>query len=37
MTFQGQLLNDSISKNRLKWHISPFLEAGFENFFDSNV
>ena len=36
VTFQGQL-NDSFSKDRLKRHISPFLEVGFEKFFDSHL
>ena len=35
-TFQGQL-NDSISKDGLKRPISPFLEAGFEKFFDNHL
>ena len=33
MKFQGQL-NDSISKDRLKWPISPFLEVVSEKFMD---
>ena len=36
VTFQGQL-NDSISKDRLKRPISPILEVGFENVFDSHL
>ena len=36
VTFQGQL-NDSISKDRLKRSISPFLEVGFEKFFDNHL
>ena len=36
VTFQGQL-NDSFSKDRLKRPISPFLEMGFETFFDSHL
>ena len=36
VTFQGQL-NDSISKDRLKRPVSPFLEVGFEKFFDSQL
>ena len=34
MKFQGQLKR-LISKDRLKRPISPFLEVGFEKFFDS--
>ena len=29
--------NDSIVKDGLKWPISPFLEVGFEKFFDSHL
>ena len=29
--------NDSISKDRLKQPISPFLEVGFETFFDNHL
>ena len=29
--------NDAISKDRLKRPISPFLEVGFGNFFDSRL
>ena len=36
VTFQGQL-NGSISKDRLKRPISPFLEVGFEKFFDIHL
>ena len=36
VTFQGHL-NDSINNNRLKRLISPFLEVGFEKFFDSHL
>ena len=36
MTFQGHQ-NDSVSKDRLKRPISPFLEVVFENFFDSHL
>ena len=37
VTFQGQLTDDSFSKDRLKQPISPFLEVGFEKFFDSHL
>ena len=30
-------LNDPISKDRLKRPISPLLEVGFENFFNSHM
>ena len=33
--FQGQL--DSISKDKLKWPVSPLLEVGFKKFFDSHM
>ena len=36
VAFQGQL-NDSFSTVQLKLPISPFLELGFENFFDSHL
>ena len=32
VTFRGQL-----SKDRLKRYISPFLEVGFEKFFDNHL
>ena len=36
MKFQGQLTR-LISKDPLKRPISPFLEVGFEKFFDSHM
>ena len=36
VTFQGQL-KWLLSKDRLKRPISPFLEVGFEKFFDSHL
>ena len=36
VTFQGQL-KLLFSKDRLKRPISPFLEVGFEKFFDSHL
>ena len=36
VTFKGQQ-NDSISKDRLKRLISPFLEMGFKKFFDNHL
>ena len=36
VTFQGQL-KWLYSKDQLKWLISPFLEEGFEKFFDSHL
>ena len=37
VTFQGQMIDDSIIKDRLKRPISPFLEVGFQKFFDSHL
>ena len=36
ITFQDHL-KDSISEDRLRWPIPPFLEVGFEKFFDSHL
>ena len=36
VTFQAHL-NYSVSKDQLKRPISPFLEVGFETFFDSHL